>query len=68
MIGEICFLVKQKECILLVVEASKQDPIWRDVRGMGGPGDAVLDAGNQLICCYGRRSTGQQYGVCLLCD
>ena len=33
-----------------------------------GPGDAVLDVGNQLICCYGRRSTGQQYGVCLLCD
>ena len=33
-----------------------------------GPGDAALDAGNQLICCYGRRRTGQQYGVCLLCD
>jgi len=33
-----------------------------------GPGDAVLDAGNQLICCYGRRSTGQQYGVCSLCN
>ena len=32
-----------------------------------GPGDAVLDAGDQLICCYGRRSTGQQYGYCRPC-
>jgi hypothetical protein len=32
------------------------------------PGDAVLDAGNQLICCYGRSSTGLQYGFCRLCD
>ena len=32
------------------------------------PGDAVLDAGNQLICCYGRNSTGLQYGFCRLCE
>ena len=31
------------------------------------PGDAVLDAGDQLICCYGQRSTGLQYGICRLC-
>jgi len=31
------------------------------------PGDAVLDAGDQLICCYGQRSTGQQYGFCRPC-
>jgi len=31
------------------------------------PGDAVLDAGDQVICCYGRRSTGLQYGFCEVC-
>ena len=31
------------------------------------PGDAVLDAGDQVICCYGQRSTGLQYGICRLC-
>ena len=31
------------------------------------PGDAVLDAGDQVICCYGRRSTGLQYGFCRVC-
>ena len=31
------------------------------------PGDAVLDAGDQVICCYGRRSTGLQYGICKVC-
>jgi hypothetical protein len=31
------------------------------------PGDAVLDAGNQLVCCYGQRSTGLQYGFCKVC-
>jgi hypothetical protein len=31
------------------------------------PGDAVLDAGDQVVCCYGRRSTGLQYGICKVC-
>ena len=31
------------------------------------PGDAVLDAGDQVICCYGHRSTGLQYGICKVC-
>jgi hypothetical protein len=31
------------------------------------PGDAVLDAGDQVICCYGQRSTGLQYGICRVC-
>jgi hypothetical protein len=32
------------------------------------PGDAVLDAGDQAVCCYGRRSTGLQYGICKVCS
>jgi hypothetical protein len=31
------------------------------------PGDAVLDAGDQVVCCYGQRSTGLQYGICKVC-
>lgn len=31
------------------------------------PGDAVLDAGDQVVCCYGQRSTGLQYGFCKVC-
>lgn len=31
------------------------------------PGDAVLDAGDQVVCCYGTRSTGLQYGFCRVC-
>ena len=31
------------------------------------PGNAVLDAGDQVVCCYGRRSTGLQYGICKVC-
>ena len=31
------------------------------------PGDAVLDAGDQIICCYGRRTTGLVYGYCNVC-
>jgi hypothetical protein len=31
------------------------------------PGDAVLDAGGQVICCYGQRSTGMQFGICKVC-
>ena len=31
------------------------------------PGDAVLDTGDQLVCCYGQRSTGLQYGFCRVC-
>jgi hypothetical protein len=27
-------------------------------------GDALLDAGDQVICCYGQRSTVLQYGIC----
>lgn len=34
---------------------------------VGGPGDAVLDAGQQMICCYGQRSTRLQYGICKVC-
>ena len=31
------------------------------------PGDAVLDAGDQVVCCYGKRSTGLLYGFCRVC-
>ena len=32
-----------------------------------GHGNAVLDAGDQYICCYGKKSTGQMFGYCNLC-
>ena len=29
--------------------------------------DAMLDAGDQVIYCYGQRSTVNQHGICSVC-